>query len=90
MTRSNEDTDSHFSVQMINGFCDNFAAVFIVQLLTESQPFKDEIFLFYVKIHCLPRSKYCPPRLNKTNPLILYEAIVAVRSQTHAQHINVM
>jgi hypothetical protein len=70
MTRSNEDTDSHFSVQMINGLCEHFAAVFTVQLLIQSQLFKDEIFLFYVRIHCLPRSKYCPPRLNKTNPLI--------------------
>lgn len=74
----------------LKDLCENFAAVFTVQLLIQSRFFKDEMFLFYVRIHCVPRSTHCPPRLHKTNLLMLYEAIVAVCSQIPKQHMNTM
>jgi hypothetical protein len=39
-----------------------------------ASPFKDETYLFYAKIQCLPRSKHFPIRLYKTVLFILYKA----------------
>ena len=47
--------------------------------------YKDETFLFYIRPHCLPRSKHFPPRLCQTSPL-MHEANVAVCSEIHTKH----
>ena len=44
----------------------------------------------FIRTQSAPRSKHSPPRLYRTNPLMLYKEKVAVCSKNHTQHINPM
>jgi hypothetical protein len=49
-----------------------------------------ETCLFY-RTQFVPRSKHSPPRLYKTNLLMMYKANVAVFfSEIHTKHLNAM
>jgi len=40
----------------------------------------------YIRNQSVPRCKHFPPRLHKTNQLMMYKAKVAVCSQIHTKH----
>jgi hypothetical protein len=44
--------------------------------------------LFYIRPQTVPLSKHCPPRLYKTNLLMLYKGEVAVCCKIHIKNIN--
>jgi len=46
--------------------------------------------MFYISTQCVLRSKHSPPRLYKTNLLMLHKAKVAVCCEIRTKHINEM
>jgi len=52
------------------------------------KPFKDEMCLFYIRTQFVPRSKHSPPRLCKTNVLMLYKPKVAVCSKIYTKFVT--
>ena len=46
--------------------------------------------VYFIKTQSVPHSKHTPPRLYRTNPLMLYKAKVAVCSVNYTQHIKSM
>jgi len=44
----------------------------------------------FIRTQSVPQSKHSPPRLRRTNPLMLYTAKVAVCSENNTQHIKPM
>ena len=46
--------------------------------------------VYFIKTQSVPHSKHTPPRLYRTNPLMLYKAKVAVCSENYTQHIKSM
>jgi hypothetical protein len=54
------------------------------------KPLKTGCTLFYIRTHCVPRSKHSPPQLHKTNLFMLYKPKVAVCSEIRTKHTKAM
>ena len=52
-------------------------------------PLRTKLYLSNLKTHFVPRSKHYLPRI-ETDMLKLYGEIIAVCSETHAEHLNTL